>query len=460
MPHDHARSAKETPGHESTRRRFLQQTAAGITAVGLGLAASSYTKVRGANDRVRVAAVGIRGMGYSHVKAYSKLQNVEVAALCDVDENILASRLADCQKEGIGRPETYIDLRKLLEDRTIDAISVATPNHWHALAAFWAAQAGKHAAIEKPGTHNIFEGQQLIKAAKKYNVLIQHHAERRCFTGFQEAMKFLHSGGLGEVYMAKGVCYKWRNTIGKVDMPQPIPPGVHYDLWLGPAPYKPLMRKQLHYDWHWQWDYGNGDLGNQGAHQMDIARWGLGVQLPTRVVSLGGHFMFEDDQQTPNVQMAWFEFPATDAKGETKRKVLQFEVRHWISNHEGDLGEGPSNSIGNLFYGSQGYMTIDGGGNWKTYMGKQREPGPSGSGGGNMFANFIDAIRSGDRSLLEGDITEGHYSCALIHLANTSYRLGRPLDFDPRSETYINDREANAMLTRDYRAPYVVTREV
>lgn len=457
---DESQRTPHAKASSSSRRQFVKAAAVGTAGVGFGLAASTYANIPGANERVRIGVVGIRGMGFGHIKGYTKLKHAEVAALCDVDENILAGRMADVAKMDASKPDAYVDIRKLLEDKNIDAISVATPNHWHALAAFWAAQAGKHAAIEKPGTHNIFEGQQLIKAAEKYNVLIQHHAERRTFKGFQEAVRFLHEGGLGEIYMAKGLCYKWRNTIGQVSKPQPIPAGVDYDLWLGPAPHQPLMRKNLHYDWHWQWDYGNGDIGNQGAHQMDIARWGLGVRLPTHVTSVGGHFMFDDDQQTPNSQFAWFEFPAPEASGESKKKVLQFEVRHWITNHEGGFGSDAANSIGNLFYGSEGYMSIDGSGNWQTYLGKKREPGPSGGGGGDMFANFVETIRAGDRSQLEGDIVEGHYSCALIHLANTSYRLGRSLRFDPQTERYLGDDEANAMLSRDYREPFVITREV
>ena len=446
------------PGQDTadSRRNFMKSVAAGTVGAGLSLGfnAASYAKVKDANDRVRVAVVGLRGMGWGHVKGYAGLENVEVAALCDVDESISAKRVKEMDEMGLPRPEVHYDLRRVLDDPNIDAISVATPNHWHALAGFWAAQAGKHATLEKPGTHNYFEGQQLIKAAKRYDRLIQHHAERRTFKGYKAAMKFLHEGGLGEVYMAKGMCYKWRNTIKRMG-PEPVPDGVHYDLWLGPAPKREFTRNRFHYNWHWHWDYGNGDIGNQGAHQVDIARWGLGVTLPTKISSMGGHFMFDDDQETPNTQMALFEFPSDEGGGDRK-KIMQFEVRHWVTNHEGGLGKGAGNNIGNLFYGSEGYMVIDGGGNWRTYMGKGREPGPSGSGGGDMFRNFVEAIRANDRSIMEGDIVDGHHSCALIHMANTSYRLGRTLNFDPVTERYLGDEEANTMLTRNYRAPYVI----
>ena len=442
-----------------SRRNFIRRSAG--MAVNASVAASLWGTANawaGANDRVRIGVVGIRGMGFSHIRAYSQLKNVHISALCDVDENLFAERVQWLEQNGKPKPKLYRDIRDLLDDKDIDAISVATPNHWHALAGLWAVQAGKHATLEKPGTHNVFEGRQLIKAAQKYNRLIQHHAERRSFAGFQSAMDFLHNGGLGEVYMAKGLCYKWRDTIGK-KADAPIPKGVDYDLWLGPAPQRPFNPNRFHYNWHWHWDYGNGDLGNQGAHQMDIARWGLGVKHPAVISSLGGHFMFDDDQETPNTQIAVFEYPNNEGGGD-KKKILQFEVRHWITNHEGGIGEGASNTIGNLFYGAEGYMVIDLGGNWKTFMGKGREPGPSGGGGGNMFKNFVDTIRTNDKSKLDGDIEEGHYSCSHMHLANISYRLGRRLQFDHVKEVCVNDAAANAMLTRNYREPFVVSQVV
>jgi len=464
--------------HNINRRQFVK------TSAGAAVAASTLWGTKqtwaGANDRVRIAVVGIRGMGFAHIRNYANLKNVEVAALVDVDQNLYPERLKWLLENGKPEPDTYVDIRKMLEDDNIDAISVATQNHWHALAGYWAVQAGKHATLEKPGTHNVFEGRQLIKASRKYRRMIQHHAERRTFYGMQSAVDFLRSGGLGQVYLAKGICYKWRDSIGMYPDgfmagdagwrstvsgdPGPIfskeyMSKVDYDLWLGPAPRRPFNPNRFHYNWHWNWDYGNGDLGNQGAHQMDIARWGLGVKHPTRISSMGGHFMFDDDQETPNAQMALFEFPSPEGRGD-KKKMLQFEVRHWISNHEAGLGEGPGNAIGNLFFGSRGYMAVDLGGNWKTFMGKNREPGPYGGGRGDMFANFVEAIRADDRLLLKGDIEEGHYSCSLIHLANISYRLGRSLNFDPEEEKFIGDEEADKMLTRDYREPFAIPERV
>jgi len=441
----------------ASRRRFVKAVSLGAAGFAIHRPGLAAQRILGANDRVRVGVVGTRNMGFGHIRSYAGLKNCEVAAICDVDENLFAERLQWLEANGYPKPKTYVDVRKLLEDPTIDAIAVATPNHWHALAGFWAAQAGKHATLEKPATHNYFEGTKLIEASRKYDVLIQQHAERRSYRGFQDAVAFMRQGGLGEIYLAKGICYKWRNTIKRTPNGA-VPAGVDYNLWLGPAPTRPFSRNRFHYNWHWHWDYGNGDLGNQGAHQMDIARWGLGVTHPTKISSMGGHFMFDDDQETANTQMCLYEFPNPNGGGD-KKCMLQFEVRHWITNNEAGLDKA-DNIIGNLFYGSEGYLAINLGGKWRTYLGKQREPGPSGEGGGSMFENFVGCIRSRNRAQLDGDISEGHLSCALIHHANTSYRLGRTLDFDPRTERYIGDTEANAMLTRDYRVPFVVTEKV
>jgi len=453
-----------------TRRRFITQSAGAAALAGTALWGGRPRWAR-AGDRVRVAVIGIHGMGKGHIRAYSALDNVEVAALCDVDENLFGEAVQKLfLDQGLAKPALYTDIRKLLEDQSIDAVSVVTPNHWHALAGIWAMQAGKHVSIEKPCCHNFFEGQKLVEAAKKYNVICQDGAEQRSNPCAQSAVEFMRSGGLGEVYLAKGICYKWRESIGQTP-DAAVPPGVHYDLWTGPAPKRPFSRNRFHYNWHWNWDYGNGDMGNQGVHEMDVARWGLGVTLPTRVCAMGGHFMFDDDQNTPNTLMALFEFPNPQGSGD-KKKILQFEVRHWICNNEGGLSKGfrvPDdaggynisnvNVVGNLFYGSEGYMskTVS---EWKTHMGKGREPGESGSGLGDHYQNFIDAIRADDPSLLTTTIEEGHYSCALVHLANISYRLGRSLDFDPQAGRFVGDDEANAMLRRDYRPPFVVPEKV
>ncbi len=419
---------------------------------------------KGANDRVNVAQIGIHGMGQSHIQEYHKLKNVEVAALCDIDENLFAERIKNhFTDKDFKEPKIYTDLRKLYEDKDIDAVSITTPNHWHTLAAIWAIQAGKHVSVEKPCCHNIYEGQKLVEAAKKYNVIVQDGAEQRSNPCAISMADYLHSGKLGEVYLAKGLCYKWRDTIGKTP-DEPVPAGVHYDLWLGPAPKRPFSKNRFHYNWHWNWDYGNGDMGNQGVHEMDIARWGLGVKLPTKISAIGGHFIFDDDQQTPNDLITVYEFPNPEGTGD-KKKILQFEVRHWITNRElagknvveanNTYMTSSDNEIGNLFFGTKGFMskTVN---DWQVFEGKERTAGASGGGLGNHYQDFINAIRANDQALAKGDIEEGFYSCALIHLGNISYRLGRTLEFDPETMQFKNDTEANLMLKREYRAPFIV----
>jgi predicted dehydrogenase len=317
-----------------TRRDFLKTTAK--TTAGLG-ALTGITfltrpeRVLGANDRVRVAVCGLHGRGKDHLDAYSHLSGVEIAALCDVDENVLRK----CLGEVGGKPQTYVDVRKLLEDKSIDAISIATPNHWHSLIGIWACQAGKDVYVEKPCSHNLWEGSQLVRAAEKYQRIVQHGTQIRSAPAIQEAIKGLHEDAIGDVYLARGLCFKWRDTIGHAPE-EPVPAGVHYDLWTGPAPLKPFTRNRFHYNWHWIWDTGNGDLGNQGIHQVDVARWGLGLKFPNRISAVGGHFMFDDDQQTPNTLSCAFEFDLPDGK----RKMMEFEVRHWITNSEADIGRG------------------------------------------------------------------------------------------------------------------------
>jgi predicted dehydrogenase len=280
-----------------------------------------------------------------------------------------------------------------------------------------------------------------------------------------EARQKMREGIIGEVYMARGLCFKWRDTIGRATE-EPVPAGVHYDLWVGPAAMRPFTRNRYHYNWHWQWDYGNGDVGNQGIHQMHAARWALDVKYPTKVSSLGGHFMFDDDQETPNTQVATFEF---DEGG--RKKMLVFEVRHWISNNEAGIGArpdaqagpsaGPPQTVGNIWYGSNGYLATGRGG-FQTFLGKEQAPGPKSSQTrGNVYQNFTDAVRSRKREDLAAEIEEGAISTMLVHLANISYRLGRTLYFDAETYTCKGDVEANAMFTRQqYRAPFVVPKLV
>src|SRR5436190_11308246 len=314
------------------RRYFLMSTAAmASTAATRGIASP--------NDTVRVACVGVRGQGNSHIGAYSKMPNVEIAAVCDIDENVLNMRLDQIEKNGKKRLAAYTDLRKLLEDKSIDAISIATPNHHHTLQTIWACQAGKDVYVEKPCAHDMFEARQIVAAARKYNRIVQHGTQQRSAIG-REAVRQMREGLIGDVYMARGLCYKRRDTIGRKPV-APVPDGVHYDLWLGPAPEHEFTANRFHYNWHWFWDYGNGDIGNQGVHQLDMARWGLGVKYPTKVSAIGGHFMFDDDQETPNDLSASFEFNEGGVK-----KMMTFEVRHWITNHEAGVTETDPVTVG------------------------------------------------------------------------------------------------------------------
>jgi predicted dehydrogenase len=434
------------------RRYFLMTSAAAATAMRSSALAS-------ANDTVRVACVGVRGQGQSHIRAYAKMQNVEIAAICDVDESVLGQRLQDAEKLTQKRPAAFTDLRKLLEDKSIDAISIATPNHNHALQAIWGCQAGKDVYVEKPCAYNIFEARQVLAAAKKYNRMVQHGTNGRSSPSMREAAGLVREGAIGDVYMSRGLCYKWRNTIGRTPV-ESVPAGVHYDLWLGPAPKREFTRNRFHYNFHWFWDYGNGDIGNQGVHQMDAARWLLGVKYPTRISAMGGHYMFDDDQETPNTMTANFEF---DEGG--KKKLLVFEVRHWISNGEAGIGGDPmggSNAgAGNIVYGSKGYLSTARPG-FKIVLGKEQQPGPAPSGErqGDNWANFIQAVRSRKHSDLNAPMDEGVPSVTLIHLANISYRLGRTLNFDAETMTCKGDPEANRMFTRTYRAPFQVPEKV
>ena len=433
---------------EFGRRQFLVESTragAGIALIaGLAKPESAFA----ASDVIRVAIIGLRGRGAEHLRGFHAQPGVEIAALCDVDENVLGQRASQYEKLSGRKVRQVQDMRNLFDDKSIDVVSFATPNHWHALGGIWGMQAGKHTYIEKPCSHNVWEGRQLVKAARKYNRLCQHGTQGRSAPAVREGVQKLREGVIGDIYMARGLCFKWRPSIGKVTGPQPIPPGIDYDLWLGPAPRKPLMRKQLHYDWHWQWDYGCGDMGNQGVHEMDMARWALGVGLPNRIQASGGHFMFDDDQETPNSLVCTFEFPG-------EKKILQFETRHWISNYEGDFGAKGQNNVGVLVFGSEGYMELEYF-SYRVFLGKKREPGPSGKSEDKPWASFVEAVRSGKVSDLTPDIEEGHLSSALCHLGNIAYRTGRTIHFDPVTETIRGDSEASALLSRPYRDPFEV----
>jgi len=432
------------------RRDFLRVTSAGAGAMAFG---GGLKPARaGVNDTIRLAVIGVRGRGQAHIAGFEQLPGVEVAALCDVDQHILGERAEALEKETNRKIVRYGNMRELFDDKRIDAVSIATPNHWHSLAGIWAMQAGKDVYVEKPLSHNVWEGRQLVKAARKYKRMCQHGVQGRSSPAICEGIAKLHEGVIGDVYMARGVCYRRRPSIGKVDGPQPVPEYIDYDQWLGPAPKKPLMRKQLHYDWHWQWDYGNGDIGNQGVHEMDLARWGLVVGLPSKIQSTGGMFLFDADKQIPNVQTTAYYYPESN-------KLLVFEVRPWFTNDEAGFTAGGHSNTGVLFFGSEGYMAL-----WyfkyATFLGDKHEPGPSAEGAGSEWSTFIAGVRSRKEEDLGNTVEDGHLTSTLCHLGHVSYRLDRVIRFDPKTERCIGDEEANKMLTRNYRPPYVVPGQV
>ena len=419
------------------------------------------------SDTVRVAVIGIRSRGKDHYRALAQVPNVKIVTLCDIDQRLLPGAAAEVEKLTGTRPATVTEYRKVLEDPDIDAVTIATPNHWHALMTIWACQAGKDVYVEKPVSHNLLEGRKMVEAARKYDRIVQTGTQSRSSIATINALRYLEQGGLGDIYMARGLCLKPRGSIGHVQ-DSPIPEGVDWNTFLGPAPYRPFNLNRFHYKWHWFWDTGNGDLGNQGPHQADIGRWTLGkLTHPVHIQGIGNYFVWDSDQETFNTQSV--EYVYADGK------VLQFEVRGLGTNDEAGV------RIGNLIYGSKGWMSItsEDEGKSKAVM-CDIEVTPSGFSSYheetgaeftnddpatadavvNHFTNFIDCVRSRNRQDLHADILEGHLSSSISHLGNIACRLKRPLQFDPDREVFVNDPEADSYLTRDYRAPFVVPETV
>ena len=405
----------------------------------------------GANDRIRVAVLGLgnRGPGhYGDIMKLSATENVTVAALCDPDMKVMQAKAKSFEERYGQKPVLQQDFRKLLENKDIDAVVVATPNHWHALQAIYACQAGKDVYVEKPATHNIAEGRKLIEAAYRYNRIVQHGVQLRSSPAIREAVQHLRNGLIGRVYYARGLVFRSRADIGDKGISK-VPDTLDYDLWCGPAPLAPFTENLVHYNWHWHWNYGNGDVGNQGIHETDLCMWGLDVGLPERITSLGGKFLWDDCKETPELHTALYHYPK-------EKKMIQFEIRPWYTNMEEGITPTASIAVGNIFYGDKGVLVVDGYGKYETYLGDKREKGPSGRSGGDHMKNWLDAIRARDMTILNGPVETAHLSSALAHLGNISYRLGRQLDFDPVAERFIGDEDANAMLTRQYRAPYLM----
>ena len=384
-----------------------------------------------------------------HVSGYAKHKgHARITTICDCDTSVIGSAMKAIADVNGSEPKYVQDVRRVMEDPNIDIVSIAMPNHWHALASIRACQAGKDVYVEKPVSHNVREGRKIVEAARKYERIVQTGTQCRSHKGIRDAMAFLHAGKLGSIYMAKGLCYKPRGSIGH--QPDGTPPAsLNYDLWTGPAEMRPYNPNKLHYNWHWIWNTGNGDLGNQGIHQMDLARWGLNKrEFPRAFQGSGGRFGYVDDGETPNTELVAFDF---------EDSLLQFEVRGLATNDEMGV------KIGDLFFGTEGVLAIRSYTDWQVFRHTKRgdlEKAEGGTGGGDHFGNFLDAVRARDPKVLNADIEEGHLSSAYCHLGNIAYRLGRKLKIDPSTEAFVGDAEANAMLTRKYREPYVVPESV
>ena len=436
-------------------------------------------------DRLNVAVIGVNGRGRDHVSGFAGRHNCVVSHICDADSAVIRPAMQAATKAQGFEPRYIQDLRRIMDDRSIHIVSIATPNHWHALAAIWAMQAGKDVYVEKPVSHNVSEGRRIVEVARRTNRICQAGTQIRSSTGVQQAIEFLRAGRLGKVQVARALCYKRRPSIGRAGGERPIPDSVNYDLWCGPATRTPLHRLRFHYDWHWMWDYGNGDLGNQGIHQMDVARWGLGKnELARSVISVGGRFGYTDDGETANTQIIAFNYG--DAE-------LIFEVRGLPTQPMRDT------MVGNIFHCTDGFLVCP---SYTTAIAHnlRGEVIQRFSGGGDHYGNFVSAVRSRRTQNLKGDILEGHLSSALCHLGNISYRLGRmtpfrgqakafgvdreagetfgrmavhlennsvPLDrtnyrlgrrltIDLKTERFVRDDEANRMLTREYRRGFEV----
>ena len=477
----------------TTRRRFLKTSLAAAGATGLATLAGNKSsgKVLGANDAIRVGIAGLNSRGGEHLKQFVNMPGVRITYLIDPDLKVLDHRVKEVESATGQKPRAIQDVRQALDDKELDVVTVAAPNHWHSLITIWACDAGKDVYVEKPCSHNLHEGRVAVDMARKKDRIVQHGTQSRSDIDWAGAIDFIKSGKAGKLQVARGLVYKRRDGIG-FKQPEPPPDYLDFNLWLGPAPQQPFHRNLVHYNWHWFWDTGSGDIGNQGVHQMDIARWGIdGATFPKSVIGLGGRFGYEDQGQTPNTQIALFDYG--DAQ-------LIFEVRGLPTEsfpHAGLQGD-------NVFHCEGGLVTRK---HFYPKGGDQPEAiptAPVGPGGNHFvdrhFANFISAVRSRNQSELNADILQGHYSSALCHLANISYRLGekvpfnpqtkafgdnreayetlarmeehltknglkldgeqyrlgRKLAFDAKKESFVGDEEANRLLTRQYRQPFVV----
>jgi len=475
-----------------TRRDFLATTtAAGAFSL---LPSRPWARIVGANDDIRVAVAGFRSKGKGHIESFRRMKGVRVVALCDPDQAVLEREARRFR----GRHETvntYADVRELLEDDAVDAVVIATPHHWHALMTVWACQAGKDVYVEKPASHCVWEGRKMVEAARKHERIVQHGTQKRSDHGLRAAVEWLQAGHLGKITLSHGLCYRSRGSIGKVTAPQPIPQSIDYDLWAGPSPMKPLTRRRLHYDWHWFWETGNGDLGNQGIHEMDICRWFAGASAAApRVFSVGGRFGYDDDGETPNTQFVYHDYDDIPILFEVRGLPMKSGMRA-LSHYKGIR-------VGNVIHCEGGHFS---GGYAYDTKGKKVKKFRRDGGGGHA-ANFIKAVRSRKTSDLHADVLEGHLSSVLCHTGGVSHRLGRErpeteileqignrpaaleafermkkhldankvdlkkvpavagawLQMDPAQERFIGPLadEANALLKDSYRPPFVIPDQV
>jgi predicted dehydrogenase len=413
------------------RRRFLTSSAATVAGLSALTAAGAADRP---NEKVRLAIMGVHGRGRGLLKGFAAFPDVEIAYVCDPDANVVPAALKELGQRQKKSPRVEADVRKVLEDKDVTALVVAAPDHWHALATIWACQAGKDVYVEKPISHNLREGRAMVEAARKNNRVVQVGTQRRSAAHFHSAAELVRSGKLGKVPLARTWIAGHRPSIGhKPD--GPVPQGVDYDLWLGPAPQRPFNPNRFHYNWHWNWDYGTGELGNNGIHALDAARWLLDLDAPVRITSGGGKYFYDDDQQTPDTQVAAFDFP---------HACLTWEHRIW--SRTGSEGE----PFGVALYGERGTLLFDRKG-WHVIDGLEASDRSSEFERPHL-RNFLDCVK--DRKRPSADIEEGHKSTRLCHLGNIAYRLGRVLRFDAKTETVRGDSEANQLLGRTYRKPF------
>jgi predicted dehydrogenase len=437
------------------------------------LTAAAATRVWGANDKINVAIIGLGGRGSGHLNTYSRLPDARVAGLCDIDQAARERAQATLQKitSGGEKAKEFEDMRGAFADPGIDAVSIATPNHWHALATIWACQAGKDVYSEKPACYNIYEGLRMLQVANETKRMVQIGSQHRSMPFKIRAIEAMQGGLIGKIYMAKGLCFKRRRSIGHKE-DSPTPPGVNWDLFLGPAPLRPFNELRFKYNWHWFWDTGNGDIGNQGVHEIGLCRWALGdPEWPKSASSSGGKYAYDDDQETPNTQLASYDYGGRE---------IVFEVRGILTGGEGvpvrptggSGGRGPAApappastptnvTVGNLFYGSEGWASMDDAG-FQAYKGESSElvmeerPERGSDGTALHMENFLAACRSRNVKDLHDPISNAHFSAGLCHLANISYRTGHKLNLGP-GPRFTGDAEADKQITRQpYRKPYVV----